>query len=82
MIPCPSFPLVGSFEADLYFKILGTLSMMTIAANVYTIYAIIVQSTIHMKTYRWYLLVHQIAALSLDFYVSYPVYLHHRKTEV
>lgn len=69
MIECPEFDYDYRVSHALYLLFLHLAFIASILVNPLIIYCIIYHSTRHMNTYRWFLLLHQIAAFVADLWV-------------
>lgn len=72
MIECPEFDYDYEKSHAVYLWCLHVASMINLIVNPLIIYCIIYRSTNHMATYRWFLLIHQIAAFIADLWVDFP----------
>lgn len=66
MIQCPSLESNYKEAHSGFFVLLDVLFVFSIVVNPYVIYCIIFRSTRYMKSYRWFLLYHQIIAFIQD----------------
>ena len=66
---CPDYNVTpGSY---FYLLFLDGFALISIIIHPYTMYCIVCKSPVQMKTYRWYLLWHQIVACLGDLWVRY-----------
>ena len=71
MYYCISYEFDGHLIQHVYFNLLTLLAVVSPIFFVYTSFCIIYLSPKMMKTYRWYLLAHQISSELVCVYVSF-----------
>ena len=69
MIQCPEFDYDFEKTHAVYLWCLHVFSLINLIVNPLIIYCIVYRSTNHMATYRWFLLLHQLAAFVADLWV-------------
>lgn len=71
MIECPEFNYDYETSHLVYQWFLHLASIISLIVNPLIIYCIVFRSPSQMATYRWYLLLHQIAAFVADLWVYF-----------
>lgn len=66
MIECPQIDV----DENSYGHILVSITLSALVIHPYVMYCIVFRSPASMKTYRWYLLWHQVVAFICDLWVS------------